>query len=166
MLGVDTSLKVTYQQNSKTEHEPRRNFAEPHKTITRTATTTITNQHAHAVTALVVRDAVPLGNEDAGIVVMLRKPAGLAEVSEGDEVAVKLEGGEESEGVKAKARWTKVKDGKGGEKYGLYEWVCEIPVGKKITLEAQWDVKGPSNVEWSEVPQARSFGQPSSWDLL
>lgn len=158
VLGVDTSLKVTYRQSSKTEHEPRRNFAEPHKTIARTAITTITNQHAHAVTELVVRDAIPLGNEDVQVAVMLRKPAGLAEAVQGAEVAVKL--AEPQEGVTAKVRWTKVEDGRGGEKDGLYEWVCAIPPGKKISLEAQWDVKGPSDVLWSEVPERGLFG---SW---
>ncbi|EIW57933.1 uncharacterized protein TRAVEDRAFT_72848 [Trametes versicolor FP-101664 SS1] len=158
VLGVDTSLKVTYRQSSKTEHEPRRNFAEPHKTIARTAITTIANQHAHAVTELVVRDAIPLGNEDLQVVVMLRKPAGLAEAIQGAEVAMKL--AEAQAGVTAKARWTEVEDGKGGEKDGLYEWVCAIPPGKKITLEAQWDVKGPSDVQWSEVPQRALFGWP------
>ncbi len=156
VLGVDTSLKVTYRQSSKTEHEPRRNFAEPHKTIARTAITTIANQHGHAVTELVVRDAVPLGNEDVQVAVMLRRPAGLAEAAQGAEVAVKL--AQPQEGVTAKVRWTKVEDGRGGEKDGLYEWVCAIPPGKKISLEAQWDVKGPSDLQLNEVPERGLFG--------
>ncbi|KAH9847843.1 hypothetical protein C2E23DRAFT_740832 [Lenzites betulinus] len=159
VLGVDTSLKVKYQQSEKTEHEQRRNFAEPRKTNTRTKTTKIVNQHPHAVTELFVRDAVPLSNEEAKIAVTLCKPAGLAEVTEGDAVDVKFE--DEQEGVTAKARWTKVVDGKGGEKDGLYEWECSIDPGKKITLEAQWDVKGPENLEWSEVYRGGLFGQKS-----
>ncbi|KAI0323511.1 hypothetical protein GY45DRAFT_1332485, partial [Cubamyces sp. BRFM 1775] len=45
VLGVDTALKLSYSQTGKTEHEPRRNFAEPQKTTTRTALTTISNKH-------------------------------------------------------------------------------------------------------------------------
>ncbi|KAI0833815.1 hypothetical protein BC628DRAFT_53983 [Trametes gibbosa] len=156
VLGVDTSLKVAYRQYEKTEHEQRRNFAEPHKTNTRTKTTTITNQHAHAVTELFVRDAVPLSNEEAKIAVTLRKPAGLAEVPEGGDVEVKFD--EVQEGVAAKARWTEFLDGKGGEKDGLFEWQCAISAGKKITLEAEWDVKGPENLNWDEFHRYNTGG--------
>ncbi|KAI0636276.1 hypothetical protein C8Q77DRAFT_1252630 [Trametes polyzona] len=157
VLGVDTALKVTFRQDSKTEHEPRRSFAEPIKTTIRTTTTTISNQHPHAVSDLIVRDAIPLGNEDAKVSVTLRKPAGLAEALEGDEVVVDVGDGEGKEGgASAKVRWSKVVDGKGGEKDGLYEWVCAIPAGKKISLETQCDIKGPSNVDWEVAP--RLFG--------
>ncbi|KAI0636279.1 hypothetical protein C8Q77DRAFT_637351 [Trametes polyzona] len=152
VLGVDTALKVTFRQESKTEHEPRRSFAEPIKMTIRTTTTTISNQHPHAVSDLIVRDAIPLGNEDAKVSVTLRKPAGLAEALEGDEVVVDDGDGEGKEGgASAKVRWSKVVDGKGGEKDGLYEWVCVIPAGKKISLETQCDIKGPSDVEWETV---------------
>ncbi|KAI0763312.1 hypothetical protein BD413DRAFT_720002 [Trametes elegans] len=152
VLGIDPSLKVSYEQNAKTEHEPRRNFAEPHKTTTLTDTTTVTNTHAFAVYPLIVRGAVPLGNEQVQIAVNLRKPSGLAEAKDGQEVEVDVGLPE-----RAKVRWTRVVDGKGGEKDGLYEWVCSIPAGGKVTLEAQRDVKAPSNLQWHEVPQMVKF---------
>ncbi|KAI0356941.1 hypothetical protein OH77DRAFT_1400184 [Trametes cingulata] len=146
VLGVDTSLKVSYRKDSKTEHEPRRNFAEPHKTTKCTAVTTIRNQHTFDIAELIVRDAIPLGNDDSQVAVSLRKPEGLAKSKDGEEVSVSL-----GDDVTAKARWTKVVDGKGGEKDGLYEWVCSIPAGKTVALEAQWDVKAPSDYQWEET---------------
>ncbi|KAH9902416.1 hypothetical protein C8Q73DRAFT_670138 [Cubamyces lactineus] len=151
VLGVDTALKLSYNQTSKTEHEPRRNFAEPQKTTTRTVLTTITNRHPFDIPKLIVRDAIPLGNEDSKLTVVLRKPVGLAETKEGQEVVVKLDTtGEGDAKLTAKVRWQDMVDGKGGEKDGLYEWVCAIPAGKKVILEAQWDVKGPSDTQWNE----------------
>ncbi|KAI0667914.1 hypothetical protein C8Q78DRAFT_1174843 [Trametes maxima] len=146
VLGVDTSLKVEYQHSAETEHEERRSFAEPNKTTTRTVKTTITSRHQFDIAQVLVRDAIPLGNEDEQIAVRLKKPEGLAEAEEGQDVAVTLEGGHT-----VKVRWTKVIDGRGGEKDGFYEWVCAVPAGKKITLEAQWDVKAPIKTQWTEV---------------
>ena len=37
-----------------------------------------------------------------------------------------------------------------GEKEGLYEWVCELKAGKKMRLEAEWEVKAPSSLRWEE----------------
>ncbi|KAJ8482397.1 hypothetical protein ONZ51_g5383 [Trametes cubensis] len=151
VLGVDTALKLSYNQTSKTEHEPRRNFAEPQKTTTRTVLTTITNRHPFDIPKLVVRDAIPLGNEESKLTVVLRKPVGLAETKEGQDVVVKLDmKGEGDAKTTAKVRWQDMVDGKGGEKDGLYEWVCTIPAGRKVVLEAQWDVKGPSDTQWNE----------------
>ncbi|KAI0648701.1 hypothetical protein C8Q79DRAFT_904375 [Trametes meyenii] len=146
VLGVDTSLKVEYRHSTKTEHEERRSFAEPNKTTTRTVTTTITNRHQFDIAQVLVRDAIPLGDEDEQIAVHLKKPEGLASAEEGKDVAVALEGGQT-----AKVRWTKVVDGKGGEKDGFYEWLCAVPAGKKIALEAQWGIKAPSKMEWIEA---------------
>ena len=78
VLGIDRSLKVTYNTKSRTEYEPRRSFAEPSKTTTRTVVTTIMNGHPLDITDLVVRDAIPLGNDHDHIQVTLRKPEGLA----------------------------------------------------------------------------------------
>lgn len=147
VLGIDTALRVTYNQKSRTEQEPERSFAERTTTTTRTITTTVTNGHAFDVGMLVIRDAIPLGNEDANIKVMLRKPEGLAQAKDGEDVIVPLEG----EVNQVKARWSKVEDGKGGEKDGMYEWVCAVPAGKKVNLEAEWAVKAPSNVKWEET---------------
>ena len=153
VLGIDTSLKVSYHTKSHTEHEPKRNFSEPSKTTTRTITTTITNGHTFDIAGLVVRDAIPLGHDEGNIKVVLRRPHGLAQAKDGEEVDVMLpEQGEtgDSERQQARVRWTRTENMDGGEKEGLYEWVCEIKAGKKIRLEAEWEVKAPSNAQWEE----------------
>ena len=123
------------------------------KTTTRTVLTTITNRHPFDILKLAVRDAMPLGNfEDSKLTVVLRNlSVGLAETKEGQDVVVKLDmKGEGDAKTTAKVRWQDMVDGKGGEKDGLYEWVCTIPAGRKVVLEAQWDVKGPSDTQWNE----------------
>ncbi|KAI8996468.1 hypothetical protein BD414DRAFT_512864 [Trametes punicea] len=127
----------------KIEYEPRRSFAEPQKikTTTRTTLTTVKNQHKFDIAQLAIRDAIPLGSETDKIVVVLRKPPGLAEAKEGQEVVVQVDAdGDESEKAKAKVRWSEVVDGQGGEKDGLFE----------ITLESQWDTKSPGEIRWTE----------------
>ena len=147
VLGIDTAVRVTYSSKSDTEHEPVRSFAEPTKTTTRTVTTTATNGHPFDIANLIIRDAIPLGNEDANITVMLRKPDGLAQAKDGDEVTARLDGDVQE----VKARWSKVENGKGGEKEGMYEWVLAVPAGQAVTVEAEWAVKAPSNVKWEEA---------------
>ena len=151
MLGVDIALRVTHAAQSRTAYEPRRNFAEPFKTTTRTVRTAIANGHDFDVARLVVRGAVPLGNPEAQITVTLRNPEGLALSKDGEEVAVEMDG----DATDVKVRWSKVEDGKGGEKDGMYEWVCGIAAGKKVQLEARWDVKAPESVRWEESTNAR-----------
>ncbi|EJF59169.1 hypothetical protein BD309DRAFT_953032 [Dichomitus squalens] len=153
VLGIDTSLKVAYNTKARTVYEPRRSFAEPSKTLTRTVVTTISNGHPFDIADLVVRDAVPIGSDEANIAVTLRKPEGLAQAKDGEDVAVKLSG--ETKG--ATVRWTKVESGAGGERDGLYEWLCGVKAGKKVQLEAEWDVKAPSSVRLEEQPNIR-FG--------
>ncbi len=92
MLGIDTSLKVLYQTTSRTEHQPERSFAEPSKTTMDTVTTTITNGHTFNIIGLVVRDTIPLGHNNVNIKVALRRPDGLAQVKDGEDVMVTLAG--------------------------------------------------------------------------
>ncbi|RPD54836.1 hypothetical protein L226DRAFT_493613 [Lentinus tigrinus ALCF2SS1-7] len=150
VIGIDTALRVTYNRKSRTEQEPERSFAERTKTTTRTITTTATNGHPFDISNLVIRDSIPLGNEEANIKVMLGKPDGLARARDREEVTVGLVG----EVTEAKVRWSKVENGRGGEKDGMYEWVCVVPAGKKVQLEAEWAVKAPSNVKWEESVNA------------
>ncbi|KAH9933560.1 uncharacterized protein BXZ73DRAFT_46253 [Epithele typhae] len=146
ILGVDTALRITFHTRSQVEREAARSFAEPLKTTTQTVTTTVTNRHAFDVVGLVVRDSLPLGDSEEKIKVMLRKPADLAQARDGQEVSVALEGDVSA----VKVRWSKVEDGKGGEKDGMYEWVCRVAEGKKVELEAQWDIKTPADLQWEE----------------
>lgn len=46
-----------------------------------------------------------------------------------------------------RVRWSKIENGKGGEKDGMYEWVCSVPAGKKVELLAEWDFRASSSVE-------------------
>ncbi|KAI0706428.1 hypothetical protein C8Q76DRAFT_749605 [Earliella scabrosa] len=152
VLGVDTALKVSYNQRSVTSQEPPRSFAEPTKTTTRTITATVTNGHQFDISALIVRDGIPLGDADANIKVMLRKPDGLAQAKDGEEVPIDL-GADVQD---AKVRWSKVEKGQGGEKDGMYEWVCgTVVAGKEVKFEAEWDIKSPANVRWEEKPNAQ-----------
>ena len=84
--------------------------------------------------------------------VTLRNPEGLALAKDGEEVAVEMEG----DATDVKVRWSKVEDGKGGEKDGMYEWVCgTVVAGKEVKFEAEWDIKSPANVRWEEKPNAQ-----------
>lgn len=145
VLGVDTALKVSFAQQSRTEQDVVRNFVEPSKTITRTLTTTVTNGHSVGIAGLIVCDAIPLGDENANMKVTLNKPEGLATAKEDEVVSVSNNDQEE-----IKVRWTTPKEGRGGEKDGLYEWVCGIPAGEQVTLETEWSVRGPAQTEWEE----------------
>ena len=95
-----------------------------------------------------MRDGIPLGDSDANIKVMLRRPEELAHARDGEEVPVDL-GADVRD---AKVRWSKVEKGSGGEKDGTYEWVCgSIAAGKEVKLEAEWDIKSPANLRWEEI---------------
>ena len=127
-------------------HEAARSFAEASKTTTHTARITVLNGHTFDVDGIIVRDVLPHGDADAKILVTLRKPEGLALAKDGEEVALQMM----DESLNVNARWTKVEDGKGGEKDGMFEWVCRVGSGKKLELEAEWDIKTPGALEWEE----------------
>ena len=59
----------------------------------------------------------------------------------------------------AKVRWVRTEGGGGGEKEGLYEWVCELKAGKKVRLEAEWEAKAPSSMGWEEIRLAIQPGK-------
>ena len=154
MLGIDTSLKVSYQTRSRTEREPIRSFSSPLKTTTRTVTTTITNGHPFDITGLVVRDAIPLGNDDANFKVTVRRPDGLVQKKDGDEVSVAISpssAGDSEEEQEARVRWVQTEHGDRGEKEGLYECICDLKAGKKVRLEAEWVIKARGDVQWEEM---------------
>ena len=107
-----------------------------------TATTTVANRHTFDIVGLVVRDVVPLGDENARIQVTLRKPNRLINAT-GDIFV-----GHKREDIRV--RWT-IEGGVGGKKHGMYEWVCRIPAGKRVYLKAVWEVHAPENVLWDEI---------------
>ena len=32
----------------------------------------------------------------------------------------------------------------------MYEWVCGVPAGKRVELEAEWVITAPASVKWEE----------------
>ena len=139
---------LSYTTESCVEHDPARSFVDASKTTCMTRTT-IFNGHTFDVAGVVVRDVLPQGDAEANIVVTIRKPQGLDFAKEREDVTLQdsVVDGEEAS---MKARWTKVEDGKGGKKDGMYEWVCEVQAGQKAELEEEWTVKTLGNLHWEE----------------
>lgn len=165
-LGVDPATRIRYARTSKRADEhgggaarERSAFAEQWAATTYRSRTTVTNRHPFALRALVLRDGVPVSDDEKRVSVVLRRPEGLAELAQGEELKVCAKGGTregegegegEEEGGKRTVRWSKVVDGKGGKKQGLFEWVVEIGAGEEVTIETEWDVKAPVSLKWVE----------------
>ncbi|KAF7291781.1 hypothetical protein HMN09_01237900 [Mycena chlorophos] len=141
-LGDDAGVKVTYARASKTKAINSGSFAEALNSTTTTTKITIHNKHAFKLADLVVRDIVPT-SEDARAKVLLHKPAGLADAKEGQVVEVDTEEG-------LSVRWGKTADGRPGEKEGRIEWAWSVGAGKKVELEAEYELKAPADVSWVE----------------
>ena len=146
-IGIETALKVSYRQSSRAEQEPQRNFAEPIKTISRTVAIVVKNNNPFDISPLLIREVLPIGDDNATVTVVLVKPEGLARAKAGEEVSISTASGETTD---VKVRWSKAVDGKGGEKDGMFEWVCSAPARGKVELEGQWDIKAPASVRWEE----------------
>ena len=168
-LGADPATRIRYTRTSKRADDSaggadgrreRSAFSEQWAATMYRSRTTVTNRHPFALRELVVRDGVPLCEDEKRVSVVLRHPAGLAELEQGKElqVGVKEDGGREgdddddgeSEGKKQRVRWCKVVDGKGGKREGLFEWVVEVGAGEELTIETEWDVKAPVSLSWIE----------------
>jgi uncharacterized protein (TIGR02231 family) len=163
-LGADPATRIRYSRKTKLADEQaggaareRSAFAEQWTATTYRSRTTVTNRHPFALRALVLRDHVPVSEDEKRVSVVLRHPKGLAELAQGDELKVcakdgEREGKEEGEGEDGKrtVRWSKVVDGKGGKKEGLFEWAVEIGAGEEVTIETEWDVKAPVSLRWVE----------------
>ncbi|RDX42751.1 hypothetical protein OH76DRAFT_1410827 [Lentinus brumalis] len=149
VLGIDARIKVSSQQWS--HGEAAHNCTDTAQTTVYTSVITLMNGHDVDVARLVIRDALPLGDEREKTNVTLRKPLGLAQAKDGDNVALALDT-DVGPFNSVKVRWMKTKDGSAGKEYGMYEWMCCIPAGTKLALEAEWVVTGSSNVERREAP--------------
>lgn len=146
-LGADSSTRISYSRTFKTVRNDAGAFAEVSKVTTYTNSTTIHNKHRFALSEVIIRDIIPLSDNNA-VKVILRKPAGLAEAADGDIVNMK----NVQEGLKA--RWSPLIEGKGGEKQGRFEFLLKVDAGAKVTVESGWDVKAPADMRWHET----SFG--------
>jgi uncharacterized protein (TIGR02231 family) len=161
-LGADPATRIRYARTSKraddaTTGRERSAFSEQWAATTYRSRTTVTNRHPFALRELVVRDGVPVCEDEKRVSVVLRHPVGLAELEQGEELQVGVkqdaregEGEEVVVGQKQKVRWCKVVDGKGGRKEGLFEWVVEVGAGEELTIETEWDVKAPVSLKWIE----------------
>jgi len=162
MLGADPATRIQYARTSKRADGGERSaFSEQWTATMYRSRTTVTNRHPFALRALVVRDSVPVCEDEERISVVLRHPDGLAELEQGKELEVdaKKDGRREGDGdgdgddegkKKQRVRWCEVVDGKGGSKEGLFEWVVEVGAGEELTIETEWDVKAPVSLKWIE----------------
>ena len=129
-----------YSRTHKTVRGTAGAFAEVINTTTYTTKITIHNKHVFAIPDLIVRDIIPI-SDDKRIKVLLRKPDGLADSKDGQTL-------DKADGLKI--RWQAMVDGKGGEKEGKFEWVWNVDAGAQIKLDAEWEVKAPSDLPHSE----------------
>ncbi|EIN04009.1 hypothetical protein PUNSTDRAFT_108850 [Punctularia strigosozonata HHB-11173 SS5] len=139
-LGIDYSLAMTYVRRSATKEGDGGAFAEKYNSTTYTVQITVKNKHRFPIKGLVLRDSIPTAAEaiKQKVRVILRKPDGLADASQGETVSVEVKGG------KAKAKWAA-----DGEKDGKYDWVCDLEPGKELTLETVYEVRAPADMAWN-----------------
>ncbi|THH11349.1 hypothetical protein EW146_g8074 [Bondarzewia mesenterica] len=141
-LGPDSSTRITYTRQSKLTTAQASAFTEQFNTTTYTSRVTVHNQHNFALGTFIIRDALPVSDDEKRVKVILRRPSVLAEAKEGEKCDVK-------DGLKV--RWMKAKDGKGGRKEGMFEWIWNVDAGKEVTIETEWDVKASADVRWVEA---------------
>ncbi|KAG6812258.1 hypothetical protein H0H92_003714 [Tricholoma furcatifolium] len=143
-LGDDAATQVIYSRTARTVETDSGSFTEAHNVTTYTTTITVYNKHGFVLPDLVVRDVVPTV-DDKRAKVILRKPEGLAQSKDGEEITVRKEGDED-----VKVGWDKLVDGKGGEKEGKIAWKASIKAKDKVVLESQWELKAPADTRWHE----------------
>ena len=149
-LGADPAKRIRYTRTSKRADDggagcERNAFSEQWAATTYRSCTTITNCHPFALRALVLRDGVPVSEDKKRVCVVQRRPEGLAELEQGEELKVG-----EGSSEKRTVRRSKMVDGKGGRKEGLFEWVVEVGAGEEVTIKTEWGVKAPVSLGWVE----------------
>ena len=165
-LGADPATRIRYTRFSlraDVSANATHAFSEQWASTEYVSRTTITNSHPFALRALVLRDSVPVSEDGERVNVVLRSPAGLADLEQGEELKVNAvgEAEEEEEGeegetrperskAKRTVRWCKAVLDKGGRKDGLFEWVVDVGASEEITIETKWDVKAPVSLKWVE----------------
>lgn len=143
-FGSDPLTRVSYSRTFKTLRVDSGAFAEAHNTTTYTNTTTIHNKHRFPLSEVIIRDIIPLA-DDNRVKVHLKNPDGLADAKDGQVVELK----KVAEGLKV--RWSPLVDGKGGEKQGRFEFLSNVDVGGKAIVESGWEVKAPADLRWQET---------------
>lgn len=138
-LAVDTSVKSIH--NRAPDALPSVASFTGKATTTYTSATVLHSTHADPIRGIIVRSAIPLP-ADPRVTIVLKEPAGLAEIDEGSVV------------VKAgcQARWSTT-GGRKGKQAGLFEWVCDMNPGTEV-FKAVWEVCAPQDMKVLE--QVRS----------
>lgn len=159
-FGPDTSTRISYTRNIKRTTAAASAFTEQYTTTTFVSVIKVHNRHAFAIDKIILRDALAVSDDEKKVKVLLKRPTSLLSMAEleGAEDSDDAIKGAESKGKGAEgrencvAKWQEAKDGKGGRKDGLFEWICEdIEAGKEISVETEWDVRAPADVKWVEV---------------
>ncbi|PCH42591.1 hypothetical protein WOLCODRAFT_152622 [Wolfiporia cocos MD-104 SS10] len=134
-FGVDDALEITHKRTSRSSTDTAPTSHAPTRTTSCTVHTTVRNGHASAV-PLVVREAHPLPSDPrVGVSLVRIGRAGAGGVDQG------------SAQLGRDVRWLAGADGQDG----LFEWVCDVPPGQSVGLEAEWDVTSVWNVSWEEA---------------
>jgi uncharacterized protein (TIGR02231 family) len=138
-LGADPTTRIRYACASKrADNSVVRRELDPCAASTYRSRTTVMNCHPFALRGLVLRDNVPVSEDDKRASVVLHRPEGLMRLEQGKELKFSKRGGKYRT-----VRWSKAVDGKGG-KEGMFEWVIEVEAGGEVTIETEWDVKTSS----------------------
>lgn len=141
-LGADPATRIRYACASKrADNSVVRRELDPCAALAYRSRTTVMNCHPFALRGFVVRDNVPVSEDEKRASVVLRRPGGLMRLEQGEELKVS----EGESGYKNRTvRWSKAVDGKGGKKEGMFEWVVDAEAGGEVTIETEWDVRASS----------------------
>jgi hypothetical protein len=151
-LGADPATRLCYSRSFKTVRNNGGTFAEVSNTTIYTNTTTIHNKHRFPLSEIIIRDVIPI-SQDKRVKVHLRKPDGLVNAKDGQVVDLnKLKDG-------LNVRWSSLVDGKGGEKEGRFEFMWKVDAGASVTVQSEWEVKAPADIDWHESSPILLFGQ-------
>ncbi|KAF8838853.1 hypothetical protein BDN67DRAFT_970913 [Paxillus ammoniavirescens] len=130
-LGVDGA--ITTINNRSPDSLPSFGAFSDKVTTTYTSATFVNNKHSETIREVVIRSSLPLPT-DPRVTVVLKEPAGLADIETG---LVNVREG-------CQARWS-TSGGRKGKQAGLFEWVCDLKPGTEV-LKAVWEVCAPQGL--------------------
>ncbi|KAG9049758.1 hypothetical protein FS837_009174 [Tulasnella sp. UAMH 9824] len=137
-LGMDNKVKVSFAHKHGKVVINNIPFAGNTESVLSTNTIKVKNNRNVPIDRLIIRDAVPAGQDP--VKVLLKTPAELATVASAEETVKIAEG--------AVARWSKEKTNSREE--GLIEWVLEnVQSGEERKVELAWSVEVPQGFKWS-----------------
>ena len=101
--------------------------------------------HNFPVKGIQIRDAAPIVDQSSlnttatDIQVVIKRPDGLGDASPGAVVDVSS-----SSTSSIKVKW----GDNSGEKEGRYEWIVDLAAGTEVKLEAEYEVRAPTDFTW------------------